>query len=42
MSIPLRYMHSPVEMVALKDIAQAGRLLAEFALQLDAGIHRTG
>ncbi len=36
-SIPLRYMHSPVEMVALQDIAQAGRLLAEFALQLDGG-----
>jgi putative aminopeptidase FrvX len=37
LSIPLRYMHSPVEMVSLKDIARAGRLLAEFAVQLDAG-----
>jgi tetrahedral aminopeptidase len=37
LSIPLRYMHSPVEMVSLKDIARAGRLLAEFILQLDAG-----
>ena len=36
-SIPLRYMHSPVEIVALKDIARAGRLLAEFAVQLDGG-----
>jgi endoglucanase len=36
-SIPLRYMHSPVEMAALKDIARAGRLLAEFAAGLDGG-----
>jgi putative aminopeptidase FrvX len=28
--IPLRYMHTPVEVVALKDIQRAGRLLAEF------------
>jgi len=28
--IPLRYMHTPVEMVSLKDIRRAGRLLAEF------------
>lgn len=34
-SIPLRYMHTPVEMVALKDIQRAGRLLAEFAARLD-------
>lgn len=34
-SIPLRYMHSPVEMVALKDITRAGRLMAEFITQLD-------
>jgi endoglucanase len=32
--IPLRYMHTPVEMVALKDIHRAGRLLAEFIAQL--------
>jgi endoglucanase len=30
LSIPIRYMHTPVEMVALKDIQRAGRLLAEF------------
>lgn len=30
MGIPIRYMHTPVEMVALKDIQRAGRLLAEF------------
>lgn len=33
--IPLRYMHTPVEMVAIKDINRAGRLLAEFIAQLD-------
>jgi endoglucanase len=34
-SIPLRYMHTPVEMISLKDVTRAGRLLAEFVLQLD-------
>lgn len=34
-SIPLRYMHTPVEMVSLKDIQRTGRLLAEFAASLD-------
>jgi putative aminopeptidase FrvX len=34
-SIPLRYMHTPVEMVAVKDIERTGRLLAEFAAGLD-------
>lgn len=33
--IPLRYMHTPVEMVAMKDITRTGRLLAEFITQLD-------
>ncbi len=33
--IPLRYMHTPVEMVAVKDINRAGRLLAEFVAQLE-------
>jgi putative aminopeptidase FrvX len=32
--IPLRYMHTPVEMVSLKDISRAGRLLAEFITSL--------
>lgn len=34
-SIPLRYMHTPVEMVAIKDITRTGRLIAEFIAQLD-------
>jgi len=34
--LPLRYMHTPVEMVSLKDITRVGRLLAEFAARLDA------
>jgi tetrahedral aminopeptidase len=33
-SIPLRNMHTPVEVVALKDIHRTGRLLAEFAAGL--------
>ncbi len=35
-SIPLRYMHTPVEVVALKDIQRAGRLLAEFVASLES------
>lgn len=29
-SIPLRYMHTPVEMIAYKDVLRVGRLLAQF------------
>lgn len=36
LGIPLRYMHTPVELVALKDIQRAGRLLAEFIGALEA------
>jgi len=36
LGIPARYMHTPVEMVALKDIQRAGRLLAEFIGALEA------
>ncbi|MBN2388752.1 MAG: hypothetical protein JXB85_17175 [Anaerolineales bacterium] len=32
--IPLRYMHTPVEVVALKDIQRVGRLMAEFTAGL--------
>jgi endoglucanase len=37
LGLPLRYMHTPVELVAVKDIQRAGRLLAGFigALQPD-------
>ena len=36
-SIPLRYMHTPVELVSYKDITRAGHLLAQFiaGLELD-------
>jgi len=30
LGIPIRYMHTPVEVVAVKDIQRAGRLIAEF------------
>lgn len=33
---PIRYMHTPVETVSVKDIQRAGRLLAEFIASLDA------
>jgi endoglucanase len=35
LGIPLRYMHTPVELVAIKDIQRAGRLLAEFIAGLE-------
>jgi putative aminopeptidase FrvX len=35
-SIPLRYMHSPVEMVQLEDVANTARLIAAFARRLPA------
>jgi endoglucanase len=41
-SVPLRYMHSPVELVQLDDVANAARLIAAFArrLQADAEFRR--
>ena len=33
-SVPLRYMHSPVEMVQLDDVENAAKLIAAFALRL--------
>jgi endoglucanase len=33
-SVPLRYMHSSVEMIALEDVENAARLVAAFALRL--------
>jgi len=35
-SIPLRYMHSPVELVQLEDVENAAKLVAAFALALQA------
>lgn len=34
LSIPLRYMHTPVEMVAWKDVERTGRLMAHFVADL--------
>jgi endoglucanase len=36
-SVPLRYMHSPVEMVQLSDVEACARLLAAFAQRLGPG-----
>ena len=35
LGIPLRYMHSPVEVVVIRDIQRTGRLVAEFISRLD-------
>jgi putative aminopeptidase FrvX len=35
MNIPIRYMHTPVELVALKDIRRTAHLLAEFIARLE-------
>jgi len=35
-SVPLRYMHSPIELVDLEDLEHAVRLLVAFALRLDS------
>jgi endoglucanase len=37
-SVPLRYMHSPVELVSMHDVDAAARLIAEFAKLLEPGI----
>ncbi len=37
-SVPLRYMHSPVEIVSLADIDAAARLIAAFAKLLEPGM----
>ena len=33
-SIPLRYMHTPVEVITMKDVRRAGRLIAEYISRL--------
>jgi putative aminopeptidase FrvX len=40
-SIPLRYMHSPVELVQLEDVHAAARLIAAAALRLGADVSFT-
>jgi endoglucanase len=37
-SVPLRYMHSPVELVQLDDVSAAARLIAAFARRLPADL----
>jgi endoglucanase len=37
-SVPLRYMHSPVELVQLDDVAAAARLIAAFARRLSPDV----
>ena len=37
-SIPLRYMHSPVEMVDLADVEATVELIAAFAARLDGDV----
>jgi endoglucanase len=41
-SVPLRYMHSPVEMADLEDIERAVQLVVAFALRLEPGLSFTG
>jgi endoglucanase len=38
---PIRYMHTPVETVSLKDIQRVGRLLAEFIISLESDFVQT-
>ncbi len=40
-SVPIRYMHTPVEVVSMKDVASAGHLLAEFIARLQPDFMQT-
>ncbi len=40
LSIPLRYMHTPVEMIAWKDVERTGRLMAQFVAGAAPGLRR--
>jgi endoglucanase len=35
LGIPIRYMHTPVELTSLQDIKRTGRLMAQFINKLD-------
>ena len=37
-AVPLRYMHSPVELASLQDIALTAQLIAAFARRLEPGM----
>jgi endoglucanase len=41
-SVPLRYMHSPIETLDLDDLEQAVRLVVAFALRLEPGLSFAG
>jgi endoglucanase len=41
-SVPLRYMHSPIETLDLDDLEHAVRLVVAFALRLEPGLSFTG
>ena len=34
-SLPLKYMHSPVEVIKMSDVENVGRLMAELAMDID-------
>jgi endoglucanase len=40
LSIPLRYMHTPVEHISMKDVTRTGQLLAEFIARLEPDFMR--
>ena len=41
LGIPLRYMHTPVEMIQVKDVERTARLLADFISNLDEDFMET-
>jgi tetrahedral aminopeptidase len=41
LGIPLRYMHTPIEMVSVKDMGRMGRWLAEFITRLEIDFMKT-
>jgi endoglucanase len=38
MSVPVRYMHTPVEVLSLKDLEAAVKLLSAFVLEMKEGM----